>query len=200
VRHRIVKLNLETKTLSSQGFKSLVEFVKSDKTVQSLNLCNVCVAPTKDAEPEAPGAQGAATLAEGLKENSTLRSLYLDGWGMGNEGVAAVTAALKGTLKNDLSLGRNGLDGGAVTHLVELIQSVTGTLIYLGENHLGPKAQQEITRAAGLSGVLINLEDNAPYTKESPSYSAVQFLTKDGTLPKDDSEAVPHDCHGHASW
>jgi hypothetical protein len=40
----------------------VAEFVKSDKTVQVLNLRNVSVAPTKDAPHQAPGPEGAANL------------------------------------------------------------------------------------------------------------------------------------------
>ena len=69
------------------------------------------------------GAEGAAALADALKENTTLTALYLNGNDIGAEGAAALVDALKEntTLTTLLYLNGNDIDdeGAAAVRMID---------------------------------------------------------------------------------
>jgi len=95
------------------------------------------------------GAQGATTLAEGIKECQSLNKLVLNNNSIGNAGAAAILEALKGSKMKELWLSFNSIDDEGMKTLAPLLPGLPNLAdLRLGANKIGEDG------AAALAAVL----------------------------------------------
>ena len=109
------------------------------------------------------GPTGAAAIADALKGNEVLKSLFLDWNHIGDEGAKAIGGALAGSKYTSrltrLSLGHCDLgDYGAVRLGWALEENVVLTWLNLQENNIGVEGAEAIGGALAVNRVLTSLD------------------------------------------